>query len=48
MADCAGNLGRTLVYFGFALVTTIFLLLRRDEVLPEPEAEEDGEENSEN
>ena len=37
MADCADNLGRMLIYFGFALVLTVFLLTRRDEVLPEPE-----------
>ena len=37
MADCAGNLGRMLIYFGFALVLTVFLLTRRGEVLPEPE-----------
>lgn len=29
LADCAGNLGRALVFLGFALVITVFLLLRR-------------------
>lgn len=36
-ADCTGDLGKLLVYLGFALVLTVFLLTRRDEVLPEPE-----------
>ena len=40
MADCADNLGRMLVYFGFALVLTQFLMTRREEVLPEPEPED--------
>lgn len=40
MADCTGHLGRMLVYFGCALVLTVFLQLRRAEVLPEPEPEE--------
>lgn len=35
MADCADNLGRMLVYFGAALVLTVFLTLRRAEPLPE-------------
>ena len=43
MADCAGNLGRMLIYFGFALVLTQFLLTRREEVLPEPEPEDKDE-----
>ena len=42
MADCAGNLGRMLIYFGYALVLTVFLLTRREEVLPEAEPEEDA------
>lgn len=44
MADCAGSLGRMLVYFGFALVLTVFLLTRREEVLPEPEKKKDAAE----
>ena len=44
MADCVGNLGRMLVYFGFALVLTQFLLTRREEVLPEPEKKQDAAE----
>lgn len=36
MADCAGNWGRMLVYLGFALILTQFLMLRRGEPLPEP------------
>lgn len=40
MADCTGNWGRLLVYFGFALVLTQFLMLRRSEPLPEPVPEE--------
>lgn len=43
MADCAGNLGRMLIYLGFALVLTQFLLTRREEVLPEPEPEDKDE-----
>lgn len=43
MADCAGNLGRMLIYFGFALALTQFLLTRREEVLPEPEPEDKDE-----
>lgn len=36
MADCAGRWGRMLVYFGFALVQTQFLMVRRADPLPEP------------
>lgn len=39
MADCAGNLGRMLIFFGCALVLTTFLLTRRDALLPKPEPE---------
>lgn len=46
MADCAGDLGRMLIYFGFALVLTQFLMTRRSELLPEPEPEEDEEEKA--
>lgn len=41
MADSAGNPGRTLLWCGSALTLTVFLVLRRAEPLPEPEAEED-------
>lgn len=41
MADSAGNPGRTLLWCGCALTLTVFLVLRRAEPLPEPEAEED-------
>jgi len=37
MADCAGKIGRMLVFFGFALVLTQFLMARRAAPLPEPE-----------
>lgn len=40
MADCAVVPGRALVYFGCALVLTVFLQLRRAEPLPELEIEE--------
>lgn len=36
MADCAENWGRIFVYFGYALILTQFLMLRRGEPLPEP------------
>jgi len=39
MAGCAGKTGRMLVYFGFALVLTQFLMARRVTPLPEPEPE---------
>lgn len=39
MADCTGNWGRMLVYFGFALVLTLFLMACRSDPLPEPELE---------
>lgn len=41
MADSAGNPGRTLLWCGCAQTLTVFLVLRRAEPLPEPEAEED-------
>lgn len=43
MADCAGNLGRMLTYFGAALVLTQFLMARRGEPLPEPEPKPEDE-----
>lgn len=36
MADCGGNWGRMLVFFGFALALTQFLMVRRAEPGPEP------------
>ena len=45
MADCTENLGRLLVYFGFALVLTQFLLVRRAEPLPEPEPQTEAEDS---
>lgn len=39
LADSAGNWGRALVYAGCAMVLTVFLLLRRKELLPEPAAD---------
>lgn len=39
-ADCLRSPGRLLVYLGFAVVCTVFLLLLREEPLPEPEEEE--------
>lgn len=46
MADCAGSWGRMMIYFGFALVLTQFLMTRRSEVLPEPpEKDEDEKED---
>lgn len=39
-ADCTGDLGRMLIYLGFAVALTAFLLTRRDELLPEPEEDE--------
>lgn len=36
MANCVGNWGRMLVFFGFALVLTPFLMARQAEPLPEP------------
>lgn len=42
LADCTGNLGRMLVYFGGAAVVTVFLTLRRAEPLPEEEPKEAG------
>ena len=44
-ADCTGNFGRLLIYLGFALLATVFLLLVRKDPLPEPE--EDSEEAEE-
>ena len=44
MADCAEDWGRMLSFFGFALVLTVFLLTRRDTLLPEPEPEEEKNE----
>lgn len=56
LADCVGQWGRMLVFLGYALVLTVFLLLLRARPLPEepeggespaepePEPEEDGEE----
>lgn len=46
MADSDGNIGRTMVYMGYATALTAFLLTRRDELLPEPEPEkgESGDE----
>lgn len=48
-ADCLGDLGRLLVYLGFALTATVVLLLEREEPLPEPESpdEEDAAEEEE-
>ena len=43
LADSAGDLGRTLTLLGCALVLTVFLQLRRSEILPEPEPEEEGQ-----
>lgn len=40
LLDGDGGLGRPAVFLGCALVLTVFLQLRRDEVLPEPEPEE--------
>lgn len=37
-ADCLQNPGRLLVYAGFAVTATAFVLLLREEPLPEPEA----------
>ena len=38
-ADCLHDPGRLMVYLGFAVTATVFLLLLREEVLPEPEGE---------
>lgn len=43
MADCAGNPGKLLAFLGLALVLTVFVLTRRDALLPEPEPEEEKE-----
>lgn len=43
LADSAGNLGQALTLLGCALVLTVFLQLRRSEVLPEPEPEEESQ-----
>ena len=40
IADCSGDWGRMFVFFGFALVLTQFLMVRRSEPLPEPEPKE--------
>lgn len=40
LADSAGNWGQALAYGGCAMILTVFLSLRRDEPLPEPEPEE--------
>lgn len=39
----SGGLGRTLLFAGCALVLTVFLLLRRDEALPEEEESDETE-----
>lgn len=39
LADSVGRWGQALVYAGCAIVLTVFLLLRRTELLPEPAAE---------
>ena len=48
-ADCLRSPGRLLVYLGFAVTATVFLLLLREEPLPEPvEPEEKAEEEAGN